>query len=329
MLLLDGFRLDRRAGGLFRVDERGSASLVPLGSRTLDLLSLLARRNGETVTKEELMTIVWSGRAVEEANLNVQISKLRHILDQDRVHGSCIQTVTGYGYRFTARVLVGDRGAGSPALIAAPPAPPNVIIGRPTGSASGSCESGDDTSRVAVNRPPFAVERVNPQCEASASRDPGTVTPASLLLRRLGTIGVIDDGQAASLSDMRRRLIDDYGDDCAAILLSEQVIAAYQEFIQVTGWVARLSATVEHALFANAASELPLPDQDDALATSAVGQHLAQLSDGLVPLVEQCAGAMRNALIALEALRTAPAREEPGDVDRPTGRVRSTDGSSR
>ena len=33
-------------------------------------------------------------------NLNVQISKLRHILDEGRAQGSCIQTITGYGYRF-------------------------------------------------------------------------------------------------------------------------------------------------------------------------------------------------------------------------------------
>jgi DNA-binding winged helix-turn-helix (wHTH) protein len=41
---------------------------------------------------------------VEEANLNVQISTLRHILDQNRELGSCIQTVAGRGYCFVAPV---------------------------------------------------------------------------------------------------------------------------------------------------------------------------------------------------------------------------------
>jgi hypothetical protein len=50
------------------------------------------------------MATVWPSRVVEEGNLNVQISKLRQILDQDRREGSCIQTVTGFGYRFTADV---------------------------------------------------------------------------------------------------------------------------------------------------------------------------------------------------------------------------------
>jgi adenylate cyclase len=42
--------------------------------------------------------------AVEEANLTVQISALRRILDQGRERGSCIQTVPGRGYRFVAPV---------------------------------------------------------------------------------------------------------------------------------------------------------------------------------------------------------------------------------
>ena len=100
----DGFRFDRRAGGLFQLDQAGAASPVPLGVRALDLLALLVWRRGELVSKDEIMAAVWPGRTVEEANLNVQISKLRHILDCNRPQGSCIQTVTGYGYRFVADV---------------------------------------------------------------------------------------------------------------------------------------------------------------------------------------------------------------------------------
>jgi TolB-like protein len=50
------------------------------------------------------MEAVWPGRVVEEANLNVQISKLRHILDQNRTEGSCIQTIPGRGYCFVGAV---------------------------------------------------------------------------------------------------------------------------------------------------------------------------------------------------------------------------------
>jgi TolB-like protein/Tfp pilus assembly protein PilF len=103
-LLFDGFLFDRRSDRLFRVDQLGIAEPVPLGCRSLRLLGLLLERQGELVSKDAIMKAVWPGRVVEEANLNVQISKLRHMLDLGREHGSCIQTVSGYGYRFVAGV---------------------------------------------------------------------------------------------------------------------------------------------------------------------------------------------------------------------------------
>jgi DNA-binding winged helix-turn-helix (wHTH) protein len=62
------------------------------------------------------MKAVWPGRVVEEGNLNVQITNLRQIHDEDREQDSCIQTVHGYGYSFVAPVTP-ETGT----LIAAPP----------------------------------------------------------------------------------------------------------------------------------------------------------------------------------------------------------------
>jgi adenylate cyclase len=41
---------------------------------------------------------------VEDSNLNMQIVALRRVLDDGRAEGSCIQTIAGRGYRFTAAV---------------------------------------------------------------------------------------------------------------------------------------------------------------------------------------------------------------------------------
>lgn len=110
ILLFDRFRFDRRRGGcLYRLHEAGVAEPVPLRGRGLALLGLLLERRGELVPKDEIMRLVWRGRVVEEANLNVQIARLRHILDQNQEHGSCIQTISGHGYRFVAPVTLGDR----------------------------------------------------------------------------------------------------------------------------------------------------------------------------------------------------------------------------
>ena len=103
-LLFDRFRLDRCGSGLSCLDDEGAYQPVALGSRALDVLSVLVERRGELVSKDEIMRAVWLNVAVEEHNLTVQISALRRILDADRANGSSIQTVSGRGYRFVAPV---------------------------------------------------------------------------------------------------------------------------------------------------------------------------------------------------------------------------------
>src|SRR5207249_10232367 len=100
----EGFRFDRRAGCLFRLDQEGAAAPVLIGSRALGLLGLLVERKGELVSKDAIMKAVWPGTAVEEGNLTVQISVRRRTLDRNRKQGSCIQTISGRGYSFVAPI---------------------------------------------------------------------------------------------------------------------------------------------------------------------------------------------------------------------------------
>jgi adenylate cyclase len=102
MFLFEGFRLDRR--GLFRRDESGVFVPAAIGSRALDVLGILVERPGNLVPRDEMMAAVWPGTVVENSNLPVQIAALRRVLDDGRADGSCIQTVAGRGYRFTASV---------------------------------------------------------------------------------------------------------------------------------------------------------------------------------------------------------------------------------
>lgn len=71
---------------------------VALGARAFDVLVTLAARRERVVDKDELLHVVWPGLVVEENNLTVQISALRKVLEP-----GTITTVTGRGYRFTAR----------------------------------------------------------------------------------------------------------------------------------------------------------------------------------------------------------------------------------
>jgi TolB-like protein len=113
VFLFDGFRLDRRGGGLFRRNEHGVFARVAIGSRALGVLSVLAERHGDLVSKDEIVAAVWPGMVVEDSNLPIQISALRRILDHGQAEGSCIQTVAGRGYRFVGTVTrrAADRGS--------------------------------------------------------------------------------------------------------------------------------------------------------------------------------------------------------------------------
>jgi DNA-binding winged helix-turn-helix (wHTH) protein len=104
IFLFDGFRPDRRGGGLFRQDDRGVFAPVAIGSRALDVLGVLVERPGDLVSRDEIMAAVWPETVVEDSNLPVQIRALRRVLDQGRADGSRIQTAAGRGYRLVATV---------------------------------------------------------------------------------------------------------------------------------------------------------------------------------------------------------------------------------
>jgi TolB-like protein len=108
--LFGDFRLDWRGGGLFRCAEVGSPVPVRIGSRAIEVLGVLVERHGDLVSKDDLMAAVWPNTVVEEANLTVQISTLRRVLDDGRPGAGYIQTVAGRGYRFVAAVAKLDPG---------------------------------------------------------------------------------------------------------------------------------------------------------------------------------------------------------------------------
>ena len=111
IFMFDEFRLDRHGEGLSRRDERDVFVPLSVGPRALDVLSVLVERPGQLVSKEEIMAAVWGRAVVDNANLTVQISTLRRLLDQGRPEGSCIQTVAARGYRFVASVTREERRA--------------------------------------------------------------------------------------------------------------------------------------------------------------------------------------------------------------------------
>jgi predicted ATPase/DNA-binding winged helix-turn-helix (wHTH) protein len=96
-----------------------SDSPLKLGGRAFETLVALIERRDRTVSKYELLELVWPNLIVEEANLQVQIGTLRKLLGHQ-----AIATVPGRGYRFTMPVVVEGTATAGPAAGAAPgPAP--------------------------------------------------------------------------------------------------------------------------------------------------------------------------------------------------------------
>lgn len=77
---------------------------VRLNAKTFDLLVFLTENARRVLTKDEILQAVWDGQFVEEANLAVQISALRKILNDKKDNPRFLLTVPGKGYEFVADI---------------------------------------------------------------------------------------------------------------------------------------------------------------------------------------------------------------------------------
>src|SRR5882724_9444879 len=74
---------------------------VELGGRAFDTLMALIDARGTVLDKDQLMSLVWPDRVVEENNLPAQIAVLRKVFGADR---HLIRTIAGRGYQFTGEI---------------------------------------------------------------------------------------------------------------------------------------------------------------------------------------------------------------------------------
>jgi pimeloyl-ACP methyl ester carboxylesterase/DNA-binding winged helix-turn-helix (wHTH) protein len=95
--------------GPFRLDVRErrlscGEAVIPLRLKVFDTLLVLVENAGRLVTKQELLDTVWPETAVEENNLNHNVSVLRKALGERATGQRYIETVPRVGYRFAAPV---------------------------------------------------------------------------------------------------------------------------------------------------------------------------------------------------------------------------------
>jgi DNA-binding winged helix-turn-helix (wHTH) protein len=100
--------------GRFRVLLRQRLRLadgapIELGTRAFELVMALLKANGGLVSKEQLLARVWSGIAVGEDKLKMQLLHVTPGAGEDRDY---VRTEFGGGYRFIAAVrAIASRGS--------------------------------------------------------------------------------------------------------------------------------------------------------------------------------------------------------------------------
>jgi DNA-binding winged helix-turn-helix (wHTH) protein len=98
----DGFTLDPRAYELRRSGRALKLEPTPFG-----ILAFLLEQRGELVSRQQIVERIW-GKGVfldTDNSINGAIRKIRQVLNDDPEEPRFIQTVTGKGYRFIARVI--------------------------------------------------------------------------------------------------------------------------------------------------------------------------------------------------------------------------------
>jgi predicted ATPase/DNA-binding winged helix-turn-helix (wHTH) protein len=112
-----------------------SGKPVALGSRALDILTVLIESAGTIVPARQIIARVWPGTHVEDGSLRVHISALRRVLGDGSDGRIFITNVPGQGYNFVAPIQTARGAPDAPATLTistarGPPRSLAYIVGR-------------------------------------------------------------------------------------------------------------------------------------------------------------------------------------------------------
>jgi DNA-binding winged helix-turn-helix (wHTH) protein/tetratricopeptide (TPR) repeat protein len=265
------FQLDVRERRLSR-----GAEVIPLRLKVFDTLCVLVENAGRLVTKQELLDTVWPDTAVEENNLNHNVSVLRKALGEKATGQQYIETVPRMGYRFVAAVEIAE-------------------LPGPSGASAAEPGEGTDADRALPTdaTPPAARERGRRTVLALVAVVIATVASSVYLIRNLSL------GPAAALTDKDSVLIADFvnttGDEVFDGTLRQAVAVQLGQspFLNIVS-EERVRETLRYM------ARLP-----DDRVTRDVGREIAQRQGIKAVLVGSIASLGRNYVISLEAVSAA------------------------
>jgi adenylate cyclase len=91
------------------------ADVVSIAPQVFDLLEYLIRNRERVVTKDDLISAVWSGRIVSDAALTTRLNAARTALGDSGQEQRLIKTLPRKGFRFVGQVQEAQRPAGATA----------------------------------------------------------------------------------------------------------------------------------------------------------------------------------------------------------------------
>ncbi len=107
----DSFCLDATAKVLLK-----DGQTVAMTRKAVETLLALVENSGQVVPKEELLSIIWPDRVVDEANLTQNIAMVRRALAAERGTPAYIETFPGRGYRLLGPVAIESPSGQEPPL---------------------------------------------------------------------------------------------------------------------------------------------------------------------------------------------------------------------
>jgi TolB-like protein/Tfp pilus assembly protein PilF len=125
-VVFEHYRLDAESGQLWRGDSE-----IKLTPRASALLTVLAERPMQVVTKQELIDRVWEGKAVGDDALTSCMQELRRALDDDPHKPRFIETRHRRGYRWlvpAAPASAQDSAGNEPPSLALPDRPSIAVL---------------------------------------------------------------------------------------------------------------------------------------------------------------------------------------------------------
>jgi Tol biopolymer transport system component/DNA-binding winged helix-turn-helix (wHTH) protein len=176
MLKFGPYLVDLAAGQV-----RKNGSRIRLQEKPLRVLALLAERQGQVVTREELKKRLWPEDTFVdfETGLNTAVSKLRDALSDSAENPRYIETVPRRGYRFFAPVeMIGANGRGAAPTTAASPVQ-EAAAGPTSGSTPLMPSSVIDLRAQTLAAADKQIEQIR---SASVAWIRGTIVVAALLL---------------------------------------------------------------------------------------------------------------------------------------------------